>query len=222
MIIDYLIEAEDGAGLKERLEELAGDDDAYVTFTDIPKVGVNPNTKWNTPLGVYAYPVWFIVEEWDNLKKHGIFALDRKYANILKHTRNGKYIYDIGYDYTKPQFTKDLKTLNEHLLKEYDFITPEKLEEAMATVKKGEGVYTDSPGSVMWSYIHELSIEVAETLKKSSPKDIATLQYKWWSKLLGYNMIGDNSNLGIIHPNEPSQAIFMSPESYKVVDRIEK
>ena len=172
MIIDYILETrkhgpEFYKSLKEELQQYEGDDDAYVTFTDIPKVGVNPKTQWNTPVGVYAYPIWFILEEWDNLNKFGIFALDRPYANILKHTRTGKYIYDIGYDYEQGQFNKDLKKLNEHILDEYDFITPDHLKGVMDKVKSSEGVYNDSLGSIMWSYIHELSIDISEQLNKS-------------------------------------------------------
>ena len=33
-----------------------------VTFTEIDKVGINPQTKHKTPLGIYLYPLNYVIE----------------------------------------------------------------------------------------------------------------------------------------------------------------
>ncbi len=45
----------------QKLEKLAeGSDDmrptAFLHFSDINKLGINPQSHYNTPLGIYAYP----------------------------------------------------------------------------------------------------------------------------------------------------------------------
>ena len=35
--------------------------DAYVTYTMEHKVGVNPQSKYATPLGIYAYPIKYVI-----------------------------------------------------------------------------------------------------------------------------------------------------------------
>lgn len=33
------------------------EDGVYVTFTEINKVGINPTSEFETPLGIYCYPI---------------------------------------------------------------------------------------------------------------------------------------------------------------------
>lgn len=41
---------------KDRLKIYKNRDDIYFSFTHIFKIGINPKTKWNTPVGIYTYP----------------------------------------------------------------------------------------------------------------------------------------------------------------------
>lgn len=45
-------------GYLSQFKPISGDDPTYfVTFTEIPKVGINPQSKYQTPIGIYTYPI---------------------------------------------------------------------------------------------------------------------------------------------------------------------
>ena len=39
------------------LEQYKDDPDVYISFTDISKIGINPRSDFNTPNGIYTYPL---------------------------------------------------------------------------------------------------------------------------------------------------------------------
>lgn len=57
-------------------------DDIYITFTDLLKVGINPQYGHKTPLGIYAYP---LKVPWEDVVRNEIpFAGERSYVHILQ------------------------------------------------------------------------------------------------------------------------------------------
>ena len=32
----------------------------FVSFTDLDKLGINPTSRYNTPIGIYAYPAEYV------------------------------------------------------------------------------------------------------------------------------------------------------------------
>ena len=62
----------------------------FVSFTELDKLGINPKSEWNTPIGIYAYPASFVVKETDT--ETGMdylpFAGDSPYVNIFQATGN--------------------------------------------------------------------------------------------------------------------------------------
>ena len=58
----------------------------FVSLTAIPKLGINPRSHYNTPLGVYAYPAEYVVQKvgrklpLDKLP----FAGEEPWANIFR------------------------------------------------------------------------------------------------------------------------------------------
>jgi hypothetical protein len=57
-------------------------------MTDLPKVGVNPGSTYNTPLGIYFYPADYYVV----VRGRVPFQADANYINILQLTTN-KILY---------------------------------------------------------------------------------------------------------------------------------
>jgi hypothetical protein len=45
------------------LDKYRGRTDVFGSFTKIPKLGINPSTRYRTPVGVYAYPVDYILDK---------------------------------------------------------------------------------------------------------------------------------------------------------------
>ena len=60
-----------------------------VTFTKIDKVGLNPQSKWKTPLGIYLYPIDYVIEKKMNVP----FAGDQPYLNVCEFTRPQKILH---------------------------------------------------------------------------------------------------------------------------------
>lgn len=73
--------------LEDRMETLGqwwNDPTIYVSFTSLEKIGINPQSEYNTPLGVYAYP---LKEMYDNIEQDKIpFAGDQPWIQVLKST----------------------------------------------------------------------------------------------------------------------------------------
>lgn len=51
----------------DALKPYKDDPDIYISFTKIDKIGVNPSTVFNTPVGIYTYP---LKEMWKNFNHH--------------------------------------------------------------------------------------------------------------------------------------------------------
>ena len=60
-----------------------------VTFTRIDKVGLNPKNKWKTPLGIYLYPIDYVIEK----KMDVPFAGGEPHINVCEFTRPEKILH---------------------------------------------------------------------------------------------------------------------------------
>jgi hypothetical protein len=61
----------------------------FVTFTAIDKVGINPKSGYDTPLGIYFYPLDYVVKNEMNVP----FAGDKPYINVCEFTRPDKILH---------------------------------------------------------------------------------------------------------------------------------
>ena len=75
--------------------------DTYVSFTELPKLGLNPKSPsdFNTPIGIYAYP---LKEAWDlYIKERGIGGVpfpepsSMKYFQVFR-PKNPETLLEIG------------------------------------------------------------------------------------------------------------------------------
>ena len=93
--------SKEGVKLPSTLEQLepyvVSDDETpthFFQFSNVNKLGVNPSSKFNTPMGIYAYPL--IKTLFDQYKMgHIPFASDRKYTIVFK-TKPGSNILVAG------------------------------------------------------------------------------------------------------------------------------
>jgi hypothetical protein len=54
--------------------------DLFVTFTELEKVGINPTSEYNTPLGIYCYPIDYVIKK----KMEVPFAPFAPFVNVLR------------------------------------------------------------------------------------------------------------------------------------------
>ena len=175
----------------------------FISFTDLPKLGINPSFKFNNPLGVYAYPLNRI---WLYLIKNSIpFAGNRPYVQLLKRTTNK--ILDNSYTWN--DFSEDIKKLKNYInkLNLKESIDFKKLQsETRAGVRNKESAIYN-----IWYFLLLLSKDLERLTSRKAPNIWTTLLVK----ALSYECVLDLEGEGFIHPSEPIQSVFLTKNSYQ-------
>lgn len=199
----------------------------YISMTTLPKLGLNPLSKWDTPLGIYCYPlkaVWSVYKfdtykNLDNLP----FVGNAPYIQVLEWNGKGRFL-DVS-DYTEPDLKKDIQQLRDIYKDSSDFNN---------IVNQAREEHKDGiPARIFFKICTTLSgkergsveKEVWDSRTKKTIKEVPFSKggRKWNSLLrqLGYAGFSDNTGLGVIHPNEPIQAFFLSMEYVQQLEQIE-
>lgn len=189
MRIRELLEARRNPHLNPKVDALsafslyANNPNMFVTFTDHPKVGVNPKSKWDTtPTGVYTYPLWYILDKsYKTGSVHGSapFASDKKFVQLLEWRSSGR-VLDLQH-YTPTR--QDMSSLN-------SLIWSENANADTLTIKDGIS---------LWKWIEE------HFWLKSRNKSIG--MFKILTETLNFHRVYDTK--GVIYKTEPVQSIFL-------------
>lgn len=189
--------------ISSQLSKYKDDPSYFVTFTQIEKVGINPKTKYSTPVGVYAYQLKDIFD--DLADRNYVFGIDKPFVNVMK--LNTDKVMDIENYTNKDRDLQKLKHIYENefhksfnrLIVEFD--------------KNPHLMYPiDTDGKYVYGLMNTISLNSFSDVRKSM------VYFNKLIRNLGYDVILDRT--GTVHLLEPSQAIFLSPGSYKVVSRI--
>jgi hypothetical protein len=155
----------------DELKKYAGQKDVYVTFThDVgvmshghkgdaysqrkavdsgeaynargAKIGINPSSTYKTPLGIYAYPLEYVIKKKEQGK--GVeFGADRPHMWVFR--ANGKVI-DLA-NYTQSDLEEDLKKLGTSV---------SRMNNAIMHARVG------TPGGQLWAATRALALDKAE------------------------------------------------------------
>jgi len=204
--------------LKEKYSKSKDLDKLYVSFVNVDKIGINPKSPYDTPIGVYTYPLEFVLEE-EDVPFRG--EIKPKKVKVLKRLSE-KVLND---DLTEAE----LNHYKDILKKQYKIDSVELLEWNNKARKK-------TPFGKLWNIARMFSLKLSKNKPEKSPKDMtpdeladalsgvnknpAKNSAVIWNKLLrdlGFDYVQDNG-FGIIHPSEPTQAVFLTPKAYKVID----
>lgn len=153
--------------------------------------GVNVKTEYDTPLGIYTFPLDKSFFN-DILTGNLPFAEDRKYIIIYKPTHPSSLLRTSKY--TERQLIIDANTIG---------YSEEDLEEFLYGNEKIKG----DPASQLMFMLYGGDF----TKKSLANKRLG---------LLGYSGIYDDLGLGVIHENEPEQAVFINSSELQIVDII--
>lgn len=186
-------------------------DGLFVTFVSVDKVGLNPKTPYDTPIGVYTYPLDYVLNEEDvpfrgETKSSKIKVLKRKTNKILTN------------DLTDYEYEQKIKQI-EKIMKNSGKYTPEVESEIKEYIKRWEEAARKKTNfGCLWNVTRMLSMDFysKKDTKQTGPTKNNPVA---WTKLLlelGYDLAIDYGT-GTIHPSEPTQAVFLNPNSYKVV-----
>lgn len=196
----------------------------YVTFTDVNKLGINPSTQYNTPNGVYCYPLWYIA---DRLQYATSLVQARPFPkNFVKNVIVFRLIDKSKVFNMKDDVPEYIKTNISKLMKQYhkDFhnqsmfaslqrvTTIEDLWIKIYTYIKNEK-FSDNGNKDNGNPPY--SIRVDNNLKYSNEARSALVAFR----MLGIDGVVDDGK-GIIHPSEPTQAVFFNSRVLKIVGHL--
>ncbi len=232
MIWDQIVEARSNPDKNPRrhilteLAKYAGQKDVFVSFTagfDLEpqrimdrkvrsaggqnKIGINPRSKYETPIGIYTYPVDYVLEY-------------SKQTGTLNAPFTGEG--DWGYLYV-------LRLATENFITDESDIGPlisrlhdkaiDLLGEVQGNTLFGEAITSakdrSDPRSKCWNLARLLADRIAGRPGYGKRAPIA------WNVLMrqvGVDAYIDDKGRGIIHHNEPTQAVFFSTQAFRVVD----
>ena len=118
---------------QERLKKYEDMGDCFIHFSHFNKFGLNPQNRYNTPTGFYAYPL--------NTLYMQDFGADRPYMIIFKIKDMSSTL--VLQDYTNDQLDNDLEKMAQMYPKQAAMILD---------AKNSEG----SPGATLWETISEV------------------------------------------------------------------
>lgn len=186
-------------------------DNLFVTFVYQDKVGINPKSIYDTPIGVYTYPLDFIYDEEDVP-----FRGDKKpnKIKVLKQLSNKV----LSNDLSDGEYERQIKKI-ENIVEEsdkYSYTFKKGLKEYIKRWEDAARKQTNF-GS-LWNITRMITMDFYAN-KNSKATGPTKNNPVAWTKLLidlGYDIVIDYGT-GTIHPSEPTQAVFLNPKSYKVV-----
>ena len=186
----------------------------FVTFVSVDKVGLNPKSQYDTPIGVYTYPLEYVFDE-EDVPFRGDDSEKSSKIKVLKQLSNKVLSNDLGdaeYQSKIKQIKNIIKTSGKYVPEiETD---PDKFIERWEDAARKQTNF-----GCLWNVTRMLTMDYYS--RKNSRKIGGPTKNNpiVWTKLLlelGYDLVIDNDT-GTIHPNEPTQAVFLNPKSYKVV-----
>ena len=195
-------------------DRIAGTTNRFVSFTAIDKLGINPGSSYDTPLGIYAYPIDYLAYE---VKQSGTvktipFAGTEQFANFFR--AKGNII--------------NLVTMRESAAKGYYQRIVDYVERVGADVGRvrdaiKKAFINANVPEVVGGQFWYVTMEAAEAIAERKGGSVPVV----WNKL--FREIGidgvvdageDIDGMGIIHENEPTQAVFFSTAAIGDVERV--
>jgi len=203
----------------EVIKKYKNDDNAFITFTKSvspqtdrlsnvnksgTKVGINPKSEYNTPIGVYFYP---IKRYWENLEDENVhYQFEQPHLYIIS-PKNPEKIYR-NSTYSSEDFQIDFEKLNE-IFSNID------LDNLYNTTF--EDFDPISPLDFLWILTKRLADHIHDKRNISSHPVI-------WTQILRRLCDGvvDDTGDGIIHPNEPVQGVMWTKAQFNTLEYIDR
>jgi len=243
------------------LREYLKDKDAndyFISFTTLDKIGINPESGYDTPIGIYSYPLVEFFEKYKPMDKYRIgivapFAGDAPYVNLIKVDRKKGIFVDDLKGYSTKNLNKDINwlidnrprkiflSLSNRDQKEFtdglkkqgisiiefsraSIHDPRKFSEylrigdidSVFRAWGDEALFPNFPAGRMWN--------ITRLVAEGMAKEGGGKNHIQWTKLfreMGYIGFADRSGIGIIHENEPFQALFLFRSAFNLIKRVQ-
>lgn len=212
MLLTDLFEARRNPHLNQRLSaydvlmSYRNTRNLYVSFTREFKLGIYPDSKYDTPIGIYTYQMdrfWGRVERRGQLKGSFPFVSDAPYVNIIQSNSSAKMLHLQRYS------DNDMMNDIDRLIDRYEYDIDDV--DTLISDAQFDANY-NSPGGRIWNITREIANRLA--------KNRAHVKWNKILRDLGYDYVRDDGQ-GIIHGNEPTQTMFLHIRALRVLDRVE-
>lgn len=191
----------------------------FFSFTDVDKLGVNPRSDYDTPIGIYFYLASSVLKavERKNFKRYLPFATNRKYIQVAKVKDSANIIYLDEVDES---------TVEEYAQKIFDTMNGRSRFDTVEEFKKAapREAKEDTPAGhfwwMLWFAAHDISID--RLSEPDNGKSVYSRSAAAWNGImrkLGIDGVVD-PGLMLIHENEPTQAVFFSTKPLEHVTTI--
>jgi hypothetical protein len=193
--------------------------DYFFSFTDVAKLGVNPRSEYDTPMGIYFYLASSIVKaiKRKNFKRFIPFGAERKYIQVAKVKSGANVIYLDEVDES---------TIEKYAQKIFDLMNGRSHFDTVEQFKKSShrDAKEDTAAGRLWWMLWFASRDIAID-RQAAPdngKSVYSRSAAAWNGImrkLGIDGVVD-PGLMLIHENEPTQAVFFSTKALEHVETI--
>ncbi len=198
--------------------------DLFVSFTELKKLGINPQSKYNTPLGIYAYTVSTVIQlagDERPMNKSVPFAGDHPYINLFKFIGDGYVLVinrmreDNTTMYFYEQLRKIMSVFEKSEMRGGYLHTEDLVDQFVKEAEEENRALVNSTGGHFW-YVTWRCSEILSNRKKIA----RPVAWNWLFRKLGIDAVVD-TGAGIIHENEPEQAVFFNTADIELIERID-
>lgn len=195
----------------------------FVSFTSVDKLGINPQSKYQTPLGIYAYPGYYIKHKVKDKSMSLLpFAGDSPYATIFKSRGNIVNLADMPESDVISYYQKIAKYWSQ--VSGLDWKTSVDEVESIINSATDKATFKSRPGGQFW-YVTMQVAKMLANVNKPPQNPAASIAYphrvSWNTLFRAIGIAGCvDTGVGIIHTAEPYQAVFFDISAVDVVKRV--
>ena len=169
----------------------------------IPKLSINPNSFHDDPVGIYFYPVDFLLSGTERIRSGQQYGLGWKYyyiVDINTSDPNGVILQKMTWD--------DVERIAKRngWYEQMTEFRAKPTEEQKSVVPSY--VNPNNPGSFFWGFVDKMTSDQMPEQKK----------IRWKRAYSGISFIQD-MNGSIIHSNEPDQILVLDPRVIKIIEQ---
>lgn len=196
------------------LRKYKDDPDIYITFRSVPHLNINTRYGFNTPMGVYFYPLKAFWNHFSSYFERGelpmrMYATEMRYCFISRYNGKGnKEIRDTNA-YTHADRVRDFDELRKL---GYD------VDNAFSQIPDNQ--YTQNEFGKFWNTLNVLTQRVRGKNKLGT--NLLALEKNKILRRLGYAYVSEPGGSGIIHPNEVEQGFFISAAYIQTINMVDR
>lgn len=183
-----------------------------------PKLGINPKSDFETPIGIYCYPIDIVIEYtemegFDDFLGTSNGGLQAPFTGNESWEKLWVFYADDTHELS-PTLSQEDYELSLRRLPDITGLDEETVSEAIANGKRvALALGFNIPCVYLWFTTRRLA--------KYTTTDNFITKWNYYLRRLGYTVVND-PGLGFIHNHEETQAVVLDPRVIRVVDVVNR